>query len=328
MLGVDRTIATTVSLAGAGAVTGAGTYREGSAATLTATSDATHVFTGWSGDLGSATNPLTFTISAQNYNVVANFALRTFTVATSVSPAGAGSVTGAGNYTIGATATLSAIPDATHVFTGWSGDCTNSANPVSFAVNNTTSVTANFAAASFALTTAASSGGSVTPGGTYPAGSILTITATADATHRFTDWTGDASGTATTTVVTLDRVKFVQANFSSKLSQTISFDRPADLGLGAPPFTLSATASSGLPVSFSLLSGPAILTGNSVEVTGAGPITLQANQAGDAFFLPATPANQSFNVIAAATIKYRGQSRTLLRDETTRAAPPFVLENP
>jgi hypothetical protein len=63
-------------------------------------------------------------------------------------------------------------------------------------------------------------------------------------------------------------------------------------------------------------------------VTGAGPITLQANQVGDAFFLPATPANQSFNVIAAATIKYRGQSRTLLRDETTRDAPPFVLEKP
>ena len=77
-----------------------------------------------------------------------------------------------------------------------------------------------------------------------------------------------------------------------------------------------------------LLGGPAILTGNSVQVTGAGPVTLQANQPGDAFFLPAPPANQTFNVIAAATLKYRGQSRTLLRDGTTHEAPPYVLEKP
>jgi hypothetical protein len=55
---------------------------------------------------------------------------------------------------------------------------------------------------------------------------------------------------------------------------------------------------------------------------------IQASQPGDAFFLPAAPVNQSFNVIAAATLKYRGQSRTLLRDATTREAPPFVLEKP
>ena len=81
-------------------------------------------------------------------------------------------------------------------------------------------------------------------------------------------------------------------------------------------------------MSFSLLGGPAILTGSYVEVTGAGPVTLEANQPGDGFFLPAAPVNQTFNVIAAVSLKYRGQSRTLLRDETTSPAPPFVLEKP
>ncbi len=328
VLGVNRTVVASVTPAGTGSVTGAGIYAEGSSATLTATPDATHVFTSWSGDLNSAANPLTFTVGAQNYSVVANFALRMFTVTASVSPVGAGSVTGAGNYNIGTTATLSATPDATHVFTGWSGDLTGSANPLSFTVNNATSVTANFALASFVLTTAAGSGGTVTPGGTYPAGSILTVTATPDATHSFSGWTGDASGTAATTAVTLDRAKFVQANFSARASQTITFDPPGDHGLTSPPFTLAASATSGLPVSFSLLSGPAILTGSSVQVTGAGPVTLQANQPGDALFLPAAPVNQTFNVIATATLKYRGQSRTVLRDENTREAPPYVLEKP
>jgi hypothetical protein len=126
----------------------------------------------------------------------------------------------------------------------------------------------------------------------------------------------------------MDRAKLVQANFAAKAAQTITFDPPGDHGLASPPFTLVANATSGLPVSFSLLSGPAILVGNSVQVTGAGPVTIQANQPGDTFFLPAAPVNQSFNVIAAATLKYRGQSRTLLRDATTREAPPFVLEKP
>jgi len=328
VLGVNRTVAASVLPVGTGSVTGSGTYPEGSSATLTATPDATHMFAGWSGDLSSAANPLTFTVGAQNYNVVANFALRTFAVTASVSPIGAGSVTGAGSYTTGATATLSATPDATHVFTGWSGDLSGSANPVSFVVNTATNVTANFVAARFVLTTAANTGGTVTPGGTYPAGTVVTITATPDSTHRFINWTGDASGTAATTAVTLDRAKLVQANFSAKTAQTITFDPPGDHGLTSPPFALTASATSGLPVSFSLLGGPAILTGSSVEVTGAGPVTLQANQPGDAFFLPAAPVNQTFNVIAAASLKYRGQSRTLLRDETTRAAPPFVLEKP
>ena len=61
---------------------------------------------------------------------------------------------------------------------------------------------------------------------------------------------------------------------------------------------------------------------------GFSQITLQANQPGDAFFLPAAPVNLTFNVIVAATLKYRGQSRTLLRDKSTREAPPYVLEKP
>ncbi len=328
VLGVNRTVMTSTAPVGAGSVTGAGIYMEGTSATLVAVPDATHVFAGWTGDLTSSANPVVFTVGAQNYNVVANFALRTFAVTAVASPVGAGTITGGGSYPMGNVATLTATPDATHTFTGWSGDLSSAANPLSFTVTSATNLIANFAPTSFSLTTTAVSGGTVTPGGTYAAGTVVTVAATPDTTHRFTGWTGDASGLATSVAVTMDRAKMVQANFAAKAAQTITFDPPGDHGLASPPFTLVANATSGLPVSFSLLSGPATLTGNSVEVTGAGPVTIQASQPGDAFFLPAAPVNQSFNVIAAATLKYRGQSRTLLRDATTREAPPFVLEKP
>ncbi len=328
VLGVDRTVTASVAPAGAGAVTGAGTYREGAAATLTATPDATHVFTGWSGDLTGAANPLTFTVGAQNYALVANFALRTYMVTAALSPVGAGSVTGTGSYNSGATVTISAVPDASHAFSGWTGDVISSANPLSVVVNGNVNLTANFITTSFALTTSATVGGSVTPGGTYPAGSVVTLSATPDATHRFIDWTGDSAGTVSLIAITMDRAKFVQANFAAKTAQTIAFDPTGDQALTSPPFMLSASATSGLPVSFSLLGGPAILTGSSVQVTGAGPVTVQANQPGDAFYLPAPPMNQTFNVISAASLRYRGQARTILRDESTAAPPPYVLEKP
>jgi hypothetical protein len=249
-------------------------------------------------------------------------------VTVAISPPGAGSATGAGAYPQGNVATLTAAPATNYAFTGWTGNIVSTANPLSFAVTGDAALVANFTLVNFTLTTAATTGGSVTPGGTYPAGSIVTLTASPDATHRFASWTGDASGTAPSVAVTLDRSKFVQANFAAKSSQTIAFAAPADRAVTSPPFTLSATASSGLPVSFALLGGPASLSGSTLQLTGPGPITLRASQAGDALYLPAPDVTHTFNATAQAIVKYRGAARTLLRDGTTREAPPYVVETP
>jgi hypothetical protein len=101
VLGVNRTVVTSTAPVGAGSVTGGGVYMEGTSATLVAVPDATHVFAGWTGDLNSVANPIGFTVGAQNYNVVANFALRTFAVTAAASPVGAGTITGSGSYPSG-----------------------------------------------------------------------------------------------------------------------------------------------------------------------------------------------------------------------------------
>lgn len=80
-------------------------------------------------------------------------------------------------------------------------------------------------------------------------------------------------------------------------SQTISFPAPASpVAYGVGPITLSATASSGLPVTFSVLSGPATLSGNVLTITGQGTIVVAANQAGNSTYAAATQVTQSIVV--------------------------------
>ena len=64
------------------------------------------------------------------------------------------------------------------------------------------------------------------------------------------------------------------------------------------PITLEATASSGLPVSFEMMEGPATIEGNVLTLTGeTGVVKLKATQAGNANWLPAPDVVKSFEVV-------------------------------
>jgi len=82
--------------------------------------------------------------------------------------------------------------------------------------------------------------------------------------------------------------------------QSITFPNPGPKTYGDAPVTLAATASSGLPVSYSLVSGPAQLSGATVTLTGAGPVEIEANQSGNGLIAPAAPVRISFVVAKAA----------------------------
>lgn len=82
-------------------------------------------------------------------------------------------------------------------------------------------------------------------------------------------------------------------------TQSITFSALPDRVYGDAPVTLAATASSGLPVSFSVVSGPAILNGSTLTLTGVGPVTVRASQVGNIAFLPARPVDRTFTVTKA-----------------------------
>lgn len=88
----------------------------------------------------------------------------------------------------------------------------------------------------------------------------------------------------------------------SLVNQTITFAALADRTSNSSSFALSATASSGLPVTYSVLSGPALLSGNVVDLTGAtGTVKIRASQAGNATYAAAPDVEVSFVVTAGAT---------------------------
>lgn len=87
------------------------------------------------------------------------------------------------------------------------------------------------------------------------------------------------------------------SSFGVKQNQSISFNSIENTEtLGDLPFTLDATASSGLTVQFSASSNKVSLSGNIVTLLMPGKATITANQSGNELFTAASPVSQTFCV--------------------------------
>ncbi|MCB9256894.1 MAG: T9SS type A sorting domain-containing protein [Chitinophagales bacterium] len=91
------------------------------------------------------------------------------------------------------------------------------------------------------------------------------------------------------------------SNFGGSLdpgTQAISFPAIPNKVSVEAPFILDATASSGLAVSFEVISGPATVQGNVLSLSGqAGEVWVKAKQLGNASYSPAEELSTSFLVI-------------------------------
>ena len=83
----------------------------------------------------------------------------------------------------------------------------------------------------------------------------------------------------------------------TKANQTITFGPLPTATVGDPPFTLSATASSGLAVTYSSdNTGVATISGNTVTIVGQGTANITASQAGNGNYNAAPDVVQPLNV--------------------------------
>ncbi len=98
---------------------------------------------------------------------------------------------------------------------------------------------------------------------------------------------------------------------SSYIDQAISFGPLANQTYGVAPITLTATAASHLPVSYTVISGLAIISGDVLTVTGTGNVDVEADQAGNTTYNAATPVDESFTVAPAPlTVSSTNESMT------------------
>jgi hypothetical protein len=81
----------------------------------------------------------------------------------------------------------------------------------------------------------------------------------------------------------------------NKALQTISFTA-IDPKNKIEIIQLSASSSSGLPVSFSVLSGPGVIMGNNLSFTDAGQVIVRASQPGNENYLAAVSVDQTILV--------------------------------
>ena len=115
---------------------------------------------------------------------------KAYTVSVRSSGGGSGTITGGGAYRRGATATLTATPASGSLFSGWyddKGNLLSGSTTYSFTVSSNVTIYAQFSA-SRQVTTKASGSGTVTGGGTYASGTLVTLTANPSGGHTFVGW--------------------------------------------------------------------------------------------------------------------------------------------
>jgi subtilase family serine protease len=83
---------------------------------------------------------------------------------------------------------------------------------------------------------------------------------------------------------------------TKKAAQTITFAQPKSPVKTGTTITLSATASSGLPVTFSVIQGHAKLNGTTLKLNTVGTVVVAANQAGSHHYLPAPEVTRTIKV--------------------------------
>ncbi len=210
-------------------------YSAGAVVTLTAAAAVNSTFTGWTGGGCSGTGTCTVTIS-QALAVAADFTLRRHTLTAATTGPGGGTITSSPAgincgtdctelYDHGTAVTLTATPDGASLFTGWSGACTGTGTCV-VTMDMARNVTATFARQTVGLNVAhfGSGGGTVTsaPAGincgtdcseTFAVGTMVTLTATPDATSNFAAWSGGGCTGTGTCVVTISGTETVTATF-------------------------------------------------------------------------------------------------------------------
>jgi uncharacterized repeat protein (TIGR02543 family) len=149
----------------------------------------------------------------------------THTLRVSVNPPQAGSVSpSGGEYELDEQVTLTASAANGYAFNYWSGSAAGTSPTVTLTIDSDKSLTANFktiTTVTHNLTISINGQGIINPSEgnyEYPSGTQVTINVSAISGWEFDHWSGDATGTSHTIVITMDSEKSVTAYFEDETS--------------------------------------------------------------------------------------------------------------
>ena len=300
------TVTATANPTAGGTVTGANTYSAHSLCTLIATANAGYTFVNWTrnGSVASTDPTYKFYVT-ENSTCVANFtqSLPSYTVTATANPTNGGHVTGAGSYTQGTTATLTATANSGYGFTNWTSNGTqvSTDNPYTFTVTGDATFVANFTALQqHTVTCNTTQNGSISasPTSAYM-GDVITLTATPASGYCLESWTvKDASNntiTVTNNLFTMpDSNVTVSATFAQGMQITLA---PVTNGsISADPLC----ALQGMTINLTATPANGYEFGNwLVYKTGDTNTTITVN--GNSFTMPNYPVTVSATFVLGPT---------------------------
>ena len=185
-----------------GTVSGSGEYEFGTDTTITATPNDGYRFVSWND--GNTDNPRAIIVT-EDATYIANFAANTYSITVISDNDSMGTVLGGGEYEVGSTATIAAIPNQGYRFVSWNDG--NTDNPRTITVTEDATYIAIFEEGeeviryTITVLTANGSMGTVSGGGEYEVGTEITITAIPNEGYHFVTWNdGNTDNPRTITV--------------------------------------------------------------------------------------------------------------------------------
>ena len=125
-----------------------------------------------------------------------------YTVGTTSNPMAGGTTSGGGSYLSGTQATVSATPNTGYNFVNWTenSNVVSASTAYTFVVTANRNLVANFTPQQYLISTSSTpvAGGTTSGGGTYNFGTTTTVTATANSTWTFLNWTENGNVVSTT----------------------------------------------------------------------------------------------------------------------------------
>ncbi len=221
-----------------GTVTGGGTYDYNKSVTITATPKTGYHFVKWSDGNTNASRSVTVTAAA---TYTATFAINTYALTVTSADTNMGTVTGGGTYDYNKSVTITATPKTGYHFVKWSDGNTNASRSVTVTADAT--YTATFAIDTHVLTvtSANTTMGTVSGGGTYEYNKSVTITATPKTGYHFVKWNDDNTNASRSVTVVGDASYTATFEVNSYDIMVLSADESMGIVSGSGSYNYATT---------------------------------------------------------------------------------------